>query len=270
MDKPEVLRYWTSLYYGSRGSGKTLHQARDLVMVLRYYDALYSKFPGLHRAIVVTNQKLNAELETLYLGRELFYFDDNDLDTLKFCPRPVCWRGPGKHKLHACLLVVDDISNILGATDWATVPKWLKKMLIKGRKFSIHLLTSCIDPFDQPIQFRRCTDICYKFRAGMKTPDPDETMPPLKHVFGLYHRRKISAEMLYKYGDLPEQIIRLKIADREQLHEDLQEAGRAADIVYSDDWIGATYMFNRSGKFLGFKISSTETYDTLQDVSSLD
>ena len=90
MKAPACTNNWTSLYYGPRGSCKTLHQARELVTLLRYLQKLYNKYPRLHRAIIITNQKLSPELERLYLNREVFYFDDDNLETLRYCPRHGC------------------------------------------------------------------------------------------------------------------------------------------------------------------------------------
>jgi len=270
MKTPESARYWTTLYYGPRGTSKSLHSGREMLTLLRFLQKLYNKYPLLHRAIVLTNQKLNPELERLYLGRELFYFDDNDLETLRYCPRKGCWRGSEPHKLHGCYLFVDDLSNMLPATDWASTPKWLKKLLIKGRKFGVHMIATCVDPFDVVLPIRRTTDVCYKFRNIWKTRDPDETRPPLKHVFGWYQRRRISAEMLWKFGDLPEQMIQLRKIEQEQLHERLIEMEKSYAIVYDDSWSGSVHMFNRSGRFMWLKISATDTYDTLQDVAAAD
>lgn len=238
-----------------------------MLALLRWLTKLYSKRPYLHRAIVLTNQKLNEELEALYLNKDVFYFNDNNLETLRYCPRHGCWRGDKPHKLHGCYLFIDDISNMLPATDWASQPIWLKKMFIKGRKFGIHVVATLVDPFDLVIQVRRCTDVCYKFRNLWKTRDPDETMPALKWIFGWYQRRYISADMLWKYGNLPEQMIQLRKIEQEQLHDRLREMDQASAIIYDDSWYGSVHFFNTDGRLLWMHCSATDTYDTLQDVA---
>lgn len=276
MKRPSCVSHWTSLLYGPRGTCKSLHQAREMVALLRYLQKLYTKKPYLHRAIVYTNQKLNPELERIHLNREVFYFDDNDLETLHWCPREACWRGTHKHKLHGVYLFIDDISTMLPAKKWDAVPRWFEKMMVKGRKFGIHIVATLVDPFDLVIPIRRTTDMCYKFQNIWKTRDPDETMPPLKHVLGWYRRRRISAAMLWKYGDLPEQMIQLRKIEQEELHERLREMEKAYAIVYDDSWSGSVHFFNRSGRFpnwpflRGLHVSSVETYDTLQDVADQD
>lgn len=276
MKKPSCARHWTSLYYGPRGNCKSLHMGRELLALLRYLAKLYGKRPYLHRAIIFTNQKLNPELERIHLNRELFYFDDNDIETLRWCPRKGCWKGDEQHKLHGAYVFVDDISNILPATEWASVKPWLRRLWIQGRKRGVHFVCTLIDPFDLVVQARRCTDACFKFRTLWKTRDPDETMPALKHIFGWYQRRYISAEMLWKYGDLPEQVIQLRKIEQEQLHERLEQMDKAYAIVYDDSWAGTVHFFNRSGRFPNWKwlrglhVSATDTYDTLQNIASKD
>ena len=159
---------------------------------------------------------------------------------------------------------------MIPATEWASTPPWLKKLFIKGRKFGVHIVATLVDPFDLVIAMRRTTDACYKFRPMWKTRDPDETMPALKLVMGWYQKRYISAEMLWKYGDLPEQMIQLRLIEQEELHERLKEMEKAYAIIYDDSWTGHVHYFNRSGRFMWMYVSSTETYDTLQDVASVD
>lgn len=272
MKQPSCARSWTTLLYGPRGSCKSLHMGREMNALFLYLQKRYKKYPLLHRAIVFTNLKLNKDLEGIHLGRDLYYFDDTNLETLRYCPRKNCWKGTEKHDLHGAYVFVDDISNLLPATDWASVPLWLRKMWIQGRKRGIHWMSTLVDPFDLVVQARRCVDTCFKLRALWKTRDPDETAPPLKRIFGWYQRRYISAEMLWKYGDLPEQIIQLRKIQQEELHDKLEEMDRAYAIVYDDSWYGYVHFFNESGRFpnwrwwRGLRVSSTLVYDTLQNI----
>jgi len=89
----------------------------------------------------------------------------------------------------------------------------------------------------------------------------------------MYRRRKIEAEMLWRYGDLPEATIRQIISAREDENEALREAGEAMKIVYDESWRGSYHLYNKTGRFFfgitnkfGLKIASTEIYDTLQDI----
>lgn len=263
--KPDAQKVWTSIYYGARGSCKTLHQSFETEKNLIYFKKLYAKYPKLHPAIIFTNSKLSAPLEKEY--KEFIYYWD-DPEDFRYCPRKNCWKGKKKHRLHGVLLIFDDVGNILPANNWNNTPMWMKKIFMQGRHFGIHVLANMQDPFSVDINFRRCIDVAYKFTKIMGNLDPDETKPEVKRIFGIYRRRKIDAETLWRYGDLPEQTIRMMLEQREEENEQLKKAGKEMKIVYDDSWKGSYHIFNRTGSFFfgWFKIASTSVYDTLQDV----
>jgi hypothetical protein len=261
--RPETDRTWTTIYYGARGSGKTLHQSKETLNILKYLVRLYDKHPSLHKAIVFTNSKLSANVENEF-GEYIYYWED--CDDFKNCPRKNCWKGKHKHRIHGAYLIFDDLANILPSGNWQQTPMWLKKIFLQGRHFGIRCLANVQDPFSIDINFRRCVDLAYKFSKIFGNPDPDETKPAIKHIFGIYRRRKIDAETLWRYGDLPEQTIRLILTQKEEQNKQLKEMGKELEIVYDDSWRGSYHLFNKSGKFLGFNIASTEIYDTCQDI----
>ena len=265
ISKPESDKHWTTIYYGARGSGKTLHQSREVLNILKYLKRLYEKYPSLNKAIVFTNSKLSEKIEKEFDGY-IYYWDDPD--DFRYCPRKNCWKGNKKHRIHGCYLVFDDLANILPSNNWNNTPMWLKKIFLQGRHFGIRCLANCQDPFSVDINFRRCIDMCYKFTKMFGNPDPDETKPAVKYIFGLYRRRKIDAETLWRYGDLPEQTIRMLLQQKEAENEQLKEMGKEMEIIYDDSWRGSYHLFNKTGKFFfgWFNISATEIYDTLQDI----
>lgn len=258
MKKPECDKAWTTLYYGPRGSCKTLHQAKEIVHILKYLVWLYYRYPKLHRAIVFTNQKLNAELTEKYKEYLYYWEDQADLET---CPRAHCWRGDKKHALHGAYVVIDDVSTILPPDGWRDTSIKFRKMLAQARHQGVRILANIAgsDPFSVDINFRRYTDVAFKFSALLKNNDPDETRPPVKRIFGIYRRRKIAAELLWKFGNLPEQQIRLQKIAQEQTAKRLEEMDRAMDIIYDDSWKGSYHYFTRK---------HTLIYDTTQDVKS--
>jgi hypothetical protein len=150
---PETEQVWTTIYYGARGSGKTLHQSLETVRILKYLVALYDKKPELHHAILFTNSKLNKELEETY--KEYIHYWESP-DDFKYCPRKNCWRGKKKHLIHGAYIIFDDIANILPADNWNNTPMWLRKLFFQGRHFGIHVLANLQDPFSVDINFKRC------------------------------------------------------------------------------------------------------------------
>ena len=268
LKKPETSKVWTTIYYGERGSGKTLHQSKEMMNVLRYLRKLYTLRPELNKAIVFTNQKISKKVINEY--KEFLYFW-NDCEDFKYCPRKNCWRGKQKHNLHGCYLIFDDVSIILDPRNWPLTPDWLKKYFVLGRHFGIHMLASLVNPLAVDVSFRRCIDMAYQFTKIWGSPDPDETQPAIKRVFGIYRRRRVDAKTLWRTGDLPEQQIRLLMMQRAEMEEELKEQGKEMDIILDESWRGTYHLFNRTGKLWPFgyifnPIASTEIYDTLQNV----
>jgi len=255
--RPIIEDYWGILYYGARGTCKSIHQALHVHGLLHWLNKYYKRRPELHRAIVISNQKFSEEWEKLWLGRDLFYWEK--LDDLKYCPRPDCWLGPDKHAIHGAYVVFDDISTILPADSWASTPIWFRKMLAQARHNGVHTLANCQDPFAIDINYRRYVDVAYKFSTVFTNRDPDETKSPIRFVFGIYHTRRIDADMLYKYGDLPEQMIRIRLIEEDERNEELERIGKAYAIVYDDNWAGKFHYFTRR---------NTQIYDTTQNVKA--
>jgi len=253
--RPELEKYWTTIYYGAKGSCKTLHQGKETLNVLEYLERLYKRNPQLKSAIVLTNQKFSADIEARFLNKYLFYWED--AEDFQDCPRVNCWRGDYSHRLHGVYLIFDDMATILPADSWNDTPLWLRKCFSQARHFGIRVLANLQDPFSCDINFRRYVDVAYKFTKIIGTRDPDETKKPIKHIFGIYRRRRIPAENLWRFGDLPEQTIRLMALQKEELNDKLKDAGKQFSIVYDDSWRGSYHYFTKK---------DTRIYDTQQDI----
>lgn len=250
--RPETERAWTILYYGARGSGKSLHQARLVKQILEYLDWLYWKNPELRQAIVYSIQKFNPNIEKKYLGHRLFYWNAEDPDTFRYCPRINCWRGSERHNLHGAYLVFDDMATFLPADGWANTPLWMRKLFAQARHNGIRVISNVQDPFSCDVNFRRYTDLCYKFTKIIGSRDPDETKKPIKRIWGVYMRREIKAEHLWKYGDMAENDILLMKANEEAKAEELGTFN-----YFENAWIPSLHWISRK---------VCEIYDTTQDV----
>lgn len=279
---PESEKWWTIIYYGARGSGKSLHQAKLCLDIFDYLKRIYSpkkKNRPIHQAIIYSIQRFNKTVEDEHLvfkfgnkietdpdGNKTFVANDaikrvhnpagnlyywNDARDLRYCPRIVCWRGQQKHRLHHAYLIIDDMATILPADNWQSTPIWMRKMFAQARHFGIRCIANMQDPFSVDINFRRYTDMAFRFRKIMGSPDPDETKPKIKHIWGIYTRRKIKAELLWKIGDMPEEDIKAMRA-REK-----QRASVDGGYKMSDLWKATPH-------WIGKKVTSI--YDTTQDV----
>jgi hypothetical protein len=252
--KPELDAVWTTIYYGAKGSCKSICQAVKVTNALAYYDVFHEKHPNIPQPIIFTNQKFNEDIERKYLGRTLFYW--KDFEEIEHCPRHDCWRERKLHRLHGAYLVMDDIASIIPAGAYK-IPNWIRKLFSQARKNSVHVLANLQDPFSCHIDFRRYVDRAYKFSKVMGTRDPDETKLPLKRIWGMYRRRKIDAEMLWMYGDMPEQAIRMMLAEKAETDEKMKKEGKRFEVVYDDSWKGSYHIFGRKKALL---------YDTTQDI----
>jgi hypothetical protein len=132
-------------------------------------------------------------------------------------------------------------------------------MLAQARHNGVRIVCNGHDPFGIDINFRRYIDVAFKFKKLAGNRDPDETRPPVKHILGIYRRRRIDSELLWKYGDLPEQQIRLQAIQNEQMAERLKELGRQIDIIYNDSWRGSLHVY---------WAKHTKIYDTHQNVKA--
>lgn len=280
MKKPECEKWWTLLYYGSRGSCKSLHQAKLVLKIFKYLDWLYYKkhtYLKKH-AIVYSVQLFNKVTEQKYsvykIDRKLewdnkkqfwktnfaitnkinnpngYLYYWKDAGDLQYCPRPDCWKGTEQHRLHNCYVIFDDMATIMPSDNWQNTPIWLRKMFSQARHFGIRVIANVQDPFSVDINFRRYTDMCYRFSNILKTRDYDETKPPIKHPFGLYMRRKIKAEYLWRNGDAPEEDIKA-MKEQERIRNKVE--GRPI----SDLWTSTYHYFTKK---------DIRIYDTTQDV----
>ena len=279
--KPETLRKWTTIYYGERGSCKTLHQAKVILQYMEYLDWLYKqpKNKNLHHSIVYTIQKFSPAIEKKYAywtygskqetkadgsthevidfsNRQLnnpkgYLYYWNDAKDLQYCPRYVCWKGKQKHRLHGCLLVFDDMATILPSQNWQHTPVWMQKMFAQARHFGIRILANMQDPFSVDVNFRRYCDVAFRFNKIIGSRDPDETLPPVKHIWGWYVRRKIKASLLWEMGDMSEEEISVMKARQKREQE---VTGKH---FYSGIWKSSLH-------WIGKDVCSL--YDTTQDV----
>jgi hypothetical protein len=262
---PFYEKHLTTLFYGPRSQGKSLHQAKTAYDALQRMDALYRFYPDLPQAIMVSNQKFNAKIEEKYLNWRLFYWES--IQQLKSCPRAVCWKDEwtnknGKrqrvpHRLHDCIILIDDAATIIPADGWRDLPVWFRKLWAQAGHNGIHALANIQDPVSCDINFRRYTDLCFKFQKVMGNKRPEASKPPVNTVWGIYTSREVPAEELWIHGDKSEQEIQQERIDREEKEKIAKEAGKKIVRVGQRAWKRRFHLIRRR---------DTELYDTLQNV----
>ncbi len=266
---PFYEKHLTTLFYGPRSQGKSLHQARTVLAILERLEALYRFYPDLPQAVVVSNQKFNATIEGKWLGTRLFYWES--IQQLKFCMREKCWKDEFEtrtkkgvpypkripHRLHDCYIVIDDAATIIPADGWQDLPRWFRKLWAQAGHNGIHAIANIQDPVSCDINFRRYTDLCFKFQKVMGNKRPEAAKPPVTRVWGIYTSREVPAEELWIHGDKSEAEIQQEKLDQEEKENAAREAGKKIVRVAKHTWKRRFHFIRRK---------YTEIYDTLQNV----
>jgi hypothetical protein len=213
----------------------------------------------------VSNQKFNKDLEGKYLNWRLFYWES--IQQLKFCPRDNCWKQEyetkGKkqvkiqHSLHDSYIIIDDAATIIPADGWQDLPRWFRKMWAQAGHNGNHAIANIQDPVSCDINFRRYTDLCFKFQKVMGNKRPEAAKPPVKRIWGIYTSREVPAEELWIHGDKSEQEILQERADQEEKENAAKEAGKKIVRVGQRAWKRRFHLIRKR---------DTELYDTLQNV----
>lgn len=293
--RPFWEKHLTTLFYGPRSNGKSLHQAKTALSILKWLDDVYKAYPDLPQAIMVSNQKFNKQIEEKYLGSRLFYWES--IQQLKFCPRAKCWKdedeeqaapaqieianpkmvakyakkagdprgvpipkaAPRKkqHPLHDCYMLIDDAATIIPADGWQDLPVWFRKVFAQAGHNGVHVIANIQDPVSCDINFRRYTDLAFKFNKIMGNRRPEHSKPPVKFIWGIYTSREIPAEELWKHGDKSEAEIQQEEIDRRREESMARAAGERVVTVAVNHWRRRFHFIRRK---------DTEIYDTLQNV----
>lgn len=279
-------KYLTTLFYGPRSQGKSLHQAKTVKKIFDWLDALYRFYPDLPQAFVISNQKFNKEIEKKYLGTRLFYWES--IQQLKFCPRKNCWKQERKligitnakwvkafmgtrrkegipipeweiipHRLHDCYVVIDDAATIIPADGWQDLPRWFRKLFAQAGHNGIHCIANIQDPVSCDINFRRYVDLCFKFNKIMGNRRPEAGKPRVGLIWGIYASREIPSEELWTHGDKSEQEIQEERIAREEYESAARAAGKKVVRAAARNWKRRFHLIRRS---------DTDIYDTLQNV----
>jgi len=181
------------------------------------------------------------------MHRRLFYWES--IHQLRTCPRSGCWKGTEPHPLHDAYILFDDIATIVPADGWADLPKWFRKIFAQAGHNDVHCIANIQDPVSCDINFRRYVDVAFKFKKLMGSRRPSPSKPLVKHIWGLYMTWRISAEELYKNGDMTDGEIKI-------MKQEMAVSDKAKEL-YKNQWVPSFHWIGRK---------TTEIYNTLQNV----
>jgi hypothetical protein len=157
------------LFYGAKGSGKSLTQAWLANVLFRQYKSIEKRYPNLPTRKLFSNQKYSKEIEEEYLGKKLEYWENpRQLFTLKNCD--IAW---------------DEIGKDLPAGSWADTPKELRQVFSHLRKRGNRIFANTQVYKDIDIAFRRQVDFAFLVKKAFGNRDISATLPAPKFIWGL-------------------------------------------------------------------------------------
>jgi hypothetical protein len=168
------------LFYGKKGSGKSLFQARLAFNLINEYYKIEKKYPSLPHRKFYSNQKFSSSFEKKELAKHIIY-----------------WTNPKElYDIRNADISWDEIGKDLPAGSWADTPKDLKQVFSHLRKRGNRLFANTQVFEDIDISFRRQIDKAYQLNKVFGSRDISATLPPVKHVYGLIIKREFDPQHL--------------------------------------------------------------------------
>ena len=157
------------LYYGPKGSGKSLFQIYIATQLFKEYYKIEKKYPQLPKRKYYSSQKFSKELEDKELGNHLEY-----------------WSNPRQlYHLRNCDIGWDEIGKDLPAGSWADTPKDLKQVFSHLRKRGNRIFANTQIYDDIDISFRRQIDKAYQVTKLFGSGDISASLPAPRFIWGL-------------------------------------------------------------------------------------
>jgi len=182
------------LYYGKKGSGKSLFQAYIAKKLFREYEKTEKRYPSLPKRAYWSSQKFSKEIEAKELGKHLFYWEN---------PRQL-------YGLRNIDIGWDEIGKDLPAGSWGDTPKKLKQVFSHLRKRGNRLFANTQIYEDIDISFRRQIDRAFKIEKIIGSKDISATLPPPRFVWGIIRIREFDPQILENMHDETERELTYK------------------------------------------------------------
>jgi len=158
-----------TLFWGRKGSGKSLIQGVLLLELFGEYYATETKFPSIPKRTLYSNQPFSKAVEQAELGKHLEY-----------------WSSPRQlYHLRNCDILWDEIQKDLPTGAWQDTPSELKKVFSHLRKRGNRLFCNAQVYEDLDIAVRRQVDFAWHVTKKFGSGDVSASLPPPKRVWGL-------------------------------------------------------------------------------------
>jgi len=157
------------LFYGKKGSGKSLYQCYVATQLFKQYYKTEKKYPFLPKRKYYSSQKFSKQIEEKELGKHLQY-----------------WSNPRElYQLRDCDIGWDEIGKDLPAGSWEGTPKELKQVFSHLRKRGNRIFANTQIYEDIDISFRRQIDSAYKISKIFGSKDISASLPAPRWIWGL-------------------------------------------------------------------------------------
>jgi hypothetical protein len=175
------------LFYGKKGSGKSLYQAYLVLKLIKSYYKVEKKFPKLSHRKLYINQPLSKEFEK----KELYDKKTNPTGHL------IYWTNPEQlYNVRDADILWDEIGKDLPAGAWTDTPKDLKQVFSHLRKRGNRIFANTQVYEDIDISFRRQIDAAWRIKKMFGNRDISASLPPPKRIWGVVKLRPFNPEVL--------------------------------------------------------------------------
>ena len=173
------------LFYGKKGSGKSLYQSYLVLKLLKSYYKIEKKYPSLPHRKFYINQPLSEEFEKKELNKHFEYFTSPE-QLYAVRDSDILW---------------DEIGKDLPAGSWNDTPKELKQGFSHLRKRGNRIFANTQVYEDIDISFRRQIDAAWRIKKMFGNRDISATLPPPKRVWGVIKLRHFDPMALESIRD---------------------------------------------------------------------
>ena len=172
------------VYTGQYGSGKSVSMAEELYRLAKKENRMHKKKPDYPKRLILSNLHLNPEFVEWY-GQE----------------NCILWKNAIKLPEYKNVIIVwDEITIDMDATQWEIMPHAIKVWLRQIRKLNVTILATAQSFSELNRSARRRTAEAYFCRSFLTSPTPTDYRPN-PPVYGIIWRRTIAKKSYQKDDD---------------------------------------------------------------------
>lgn len=180
-----------SFTFGDVGSGKSLVQARDVLLLLKRSRRIHKKYKIPNRE-VWCNFHMNQKIHEQYADILKVWHDPMEMI---FTDYPYC-----KIIRRDFDCVWDEMAVELPADAWKDTHPEIRRFFSQHRKRGIQITGNTQDYMMLDINARRMTTSVFHTRKFWGSRDPSSTLPPVKFIWGFVFKWRIDKQAIRQDG----------------------------------------------------------------------